>query len=105
MRSSGGGGGGEWQESHLYVLVLPGHCLDHLLDSRRQVFRIFVDGKFGVAKAQHAAAARGHVQQRALLCALNLQLEIFLRALVEEDEGDNDKGEQRAERREIHVDD
>ena len=75
------------REARLYVLVLPRHRFDHLLYSRRQVFRIFVDGKFGVAEAQHAAAAGGHVQQRALFGALDLQLEIFLGALTGEDEG------------------
>jgi hypothetical protein len=62
---------------YLYVLVLSWQRLDHLFNGSGQVFRVLFHRKFGVAEAQHAAAARRDVEQRALFGALHLQLQIF----------------------------
>ncbi len=64
--------------TYLNVLVLARQGLDHLLDCARQVFRVLFCGEFGVAESQHAAAAGGNIEQGALFCALNLQLQVFL---------------------------
>jgi hypothetical protein len=72
---------------HLDVFVLSWHRFNHLLDCSCQVFGILFNRKFRVSKTQHAAAASGDVQQRALFGALHLQLQIFFGALQYEISG------------------
>ena len=78
--------------THLYVLVLARYRFYHLLHGGRQVFGVLVNRKIGVSKAQHAAAAGGDVEQRALFGALDLQLQVFLRALGAMNEAGNAGG-------------